>query len=96
MSTRLPMVYKIATTRRFDKEYANLPPADRELAKQVINRLAKDEVLEPKYRDHPLKGDYAGFRDCHVKPDLVLIYSKNKDAILLTAFRINSHSELFS
>lgn len=90
------MVYKIATTKRFDKEYAKLPPADRELAKQVINRLAKDEVLEPKYRDHPLKGDYAGFRDCHVKPDLVLIYSKKKDAILLTAFRINSHSELFS
>ena len=34
-------------------------------------------------------------RFCHVKPDLVLIYSKNKDALLLTAFRISSHSELF-
>lgn len=89
------MVYKIATTKRFDKEYAKLSPSDRELVKKVINRLAKDEVLEPKYKDHPLKGDYLGFRDCHVKPDLVLIYSKNKDALLLTAFRINSHSELF-
>ena len=89
------MVYKIATTKRFDKEYAKLSPSDREIVKKVINRLAKDEVLEPKYKDHPLKGDYLGFRDCHVKPDLVLIYSKNKDALLLTAFRINSHSELF-
>ena len=89
------MVYKIATTKRFDKEYANLSPSDREIVKKVINRLAKDEVLEPKYKDHPLKGDYLGFRDCHVKSDLVLIYSKNKDALLLTAFRINSHSELF-
>ena len=90
------MVYKIATTKRFDKEYAKLSPSDREIVKKVINRLAKDEVLEPKYKDHPLKGDYLGFRDCHVKSDLVLIYSKNKDALLLTAFRINSHSELFS
>lgn len=89
------MVYKIATTKRFDKEYAKLSPSDREIVKKVINRLAKDEVLEPKYKDHPLKGDYIGFRDCHVKPDLVLIYSKKKDALLLTAFRINSHSELF-
>lgn len=89
------MVYKIATTKRFDKEYAKLSTSDRELVKKVINRLAKDEVLEPKYKDHPLKGDYLGFRDCHVKSDLVLIYSKNKDALLLTAFRINSHSELF-
>ena len=89
------MVYKIATTKRFDKEYAKLSPSDREIVKKVINRLAKDEILEPKYKDHPLKGDYLGFRDCHVKPDLVLIYSKKKDALLLTAFRINSHSELF-
>lgn len=89
------MVYKIATTKRFDKEYAKLSPSDREIVKKVIKRLAKDEVLEPKYKDHPLKGDYLGFRDCHVKSDLVLIYSKNKDALLLTAFRINSHSELF-
>ena len=89
------MVYRIATTKRFDKEYAKLSLADRKLAKEVINRLANDEVLEPKYRDHPLKGELEGFRDCHVKPDLVLIYTKDKNALILTAFRINSHSELF-
>ncbi len=38
---------------------------------------------------------YKGFKNSYVKPDLVLIYSKNKDALLLTAFRISSHSELF-
>ena len=92
---RLPMVYKIATTKRFDKEYAKLSQTDRELVKEVINRLAKDEVLERKYKDHTLKGELEGFRDCHVKPDLVLIYSKNKNTLILTAFRINTHSELF-
>lgn len=89
------MVYKIATTKRFDKEYAKLSQTDRELVKEVINRLAKDEVLERKYKDHTLKGELEGFRDCHVKPDLVLIYSKNKNTLILTAFRINTHSELF-
>ena len=89
------MVYKIATTKRFDKEYAKLSLADRELAKQVINRLAKDEVLEPKYKDHPLKGEYSGFRDCHVKPDLVLIYRYNDNFLELVAMRISSHSEVF-
>jgi mRNA interferase YafQ len=89
------MVYKIVTTKRFDKDYAKLSPSDRNLAKQIINRLANDEVLEQKYKDHPLKGELKGFRDCHIKPDLVLIYSKNKDALLLTAFRISSHSDLF-
>lgn len=89
------MVYKIATTKRFDKEYAKLSQTDRELVKEVINRLAKDEVLERKYKDHMLKGELEGFRDCHVKPDLVLIYSKNKNTLILTAFRINTHSELF-
>lgn len=89
------MVYKIATTKRFDKEYAKLSQNDRKLVKGVINRLAKDEILERKYKDHPLKGEFDGFRDCHVKSDLVLIYSKNKDTLILTAFRINTHSELF-
>lgn len=89
------MVYRIATTKRFDKDYAKLPVTDRKLAKTVIERLANDEVLEPKYRDHPLKGELEGFRDCHVKPDLVLIYTKDRNALVLTAFRINSHSELF-
>ena len=89
------MVYKIATTKRFDKEYAKLSQTDRELVKEVINRLAKDKVLERKYKDHTLKGELEGFRDCHVKPDLVLIYSKNKNTLILTAFRINTHSELF-
>lgn len=89
------MVYKIATTKRFDKDYAKLSNDDRALVKQVVNRLANNEVLERKYRDHPLKGDFEGFRDCHVKPDLVLIYSKNKETLILTAFRVNTHSELF-
>jgi len=44
----------------------------------VLTALAKDRPLEPRYRDHALTGDWNDHRDCHVKPDLVLIYQKPK------------------
>ena len=45
------------------------------------------------YRDHPLTGDWKGFRDCHLRPDLVLIYSVSETE--LTLVRLGSHSDLF-
>lgn len=61
----------------------------------IINRLANDELLEQKYHDHPLKGKFTGLRECHVKPDVLLIYQKNKNRLILTALDVGSHSELF-
>ncbi len=59
----------------------------------VITALASGKLLAPKYRDHPLSGEWAGFRDCHIKPDLVLVYRLiGKDFLELT--RLGSHSEL--
>nr|WP_267966843.1 type II toxin-antitoxin system YafQ family toxin [Allorhizobium ampelinum] len=59
----------------------------------VIAALAQDEVLEARYRDHALTGEWKDHRDCHVKPDLVLIYRK-PDAERLQLVRLGSHSEL--
>jgi mRNA interferase YafQ len=56
--------------------------------------LANDQQLEPRYRDHDLSGDWAGYRECHVKTDLLLIYRKSGDDLLRLA-RLGSHSELF-
>jgi len=50
--------------------------------------------LEPQYRDHDLSGNWAGYRDCHIKPDLLLIYRK-PDPDTLQLARLGSHSELF-
>ncbi|MGD1641148.1 type II toxin-antitoxin system YafQ family toxin [Klebsiella pneumoniae] len=47
-----------------------------------------------RYRDHDLSGDWAGYRECHIKPDLLLIYRKS-DADTLRLARLGSHSELF-
>jgi mRNA interferase YafQ len=59
----------------------------------VVRALVTDTPLAPKYRDHPLSGEWSGFHDCHVKPDLVLIYAK-PDADTLRLVRLGSHSEL--
>lgn len=59
----------------------------------VLRALVSDTPLAEKYRDHPLSGDWSGFRDCHIKPNLVLIYEK-PDASTLRLVRLGSHSEL--
>jgi mRNA interferase YafQ len=60
----------------------------------VLYKLMNDEVLPKKYKDHALVGNWSGYRECHIKPDLLLIYSlKNNDTLELV--RLGSHSELF-
>jgi mRNA interferase YafQ len=60
---------------------------------KILKMLAEDEALPPPYYDHALSGDWADFRDCHIRPDLVLIYSKPADGTLQLA-RMGSHAEL--
>lgn len=59
----------------------------------VITQLAHDQLLAEKHHDHALIGDWKDHRDCHIKPDLVLIYRKHNDAVLQLV-RLGSHSEL--
>ncbi len=87
--------YKLATTTSFDRDYGKLCADDKVLVDAVIDKLLAGQKLEPKHKDHPLKGRLKGLRDCHVKPDLLLIYELDKNILILTAFRIASHSELF-
>ncbi len=60
---------------------------------QVVNLLAADTPLPRRNFDHPLSGEWKDCRDCHIKPDLILIYRKpDKDTLELA--RLGSHSEL--
>jgi mRNA interferase YafQ len=59
----------------------------------VVSALQADLSLEPRYHDHALTGNWKDHRDCHIKPDLVLIYRKTNDN-LLQLVRLGSHSEL--
>jgi len=62
----------------------------------VIEELAVPNPLPEKYQDHPLKGDYKGYRECHIEPDWLLIYGyetlDDEDQLLLV--RTGTHSEL--
>jgi mRNA interferase YafQ len=88
----------IEFTNRFKKDFRRVlagPLAERIGLEfdAVVAKLANDEVLPPKYADHALVGDWQDHRDCHIRPDLVLIYRKVANDSLVLA-RIGSHSEL--
>lgn len=63
--------------------------------KEIIQKLAAGETLEAKHRDHALSGNYAMFRECHIRPDWLLIYRINDVALELLAHRTGTHSDLF-
>lgn len=65
------------------------------LLTDVIDILSKGETLPEKYKNHPLKGNFKGYYDCHVLPDLVLIYKIEKEKLVLLLFDIETHSNLF-
>lgn len=89
---------RIEHTGQFKRDYKreakgqHRSTLDKELV-AVVQALAGDQPLEPRHRDHALTGDWKDHRDCHVKPDLVLIYRK-PDSETLQLVRIGSHSEL--
>ena len=87
----------IERTTRFKRDYKREKRTESDLDSDlldVIEMLASDAELPERLRDHALAGEWRGFRDCHVRPDLVLIYEKVGQDILSLA-RLGSHSELF-
>jgi mRNA interferase YafQ len=61
--------------------------------REVILLLIEEKALPPHYRDHPLKGEWKQFRDCHIEPDWLLIYKIDGDDLHLV--RTGTHSDLF-
>ena len=61
----------------------------------VVDKLANDEKLKARYSDHQLSGNLKELRECHIKPNLLLVYDKQKDALILTCMSLGSHSEAF-
>ena len=68
---------------------------DKAELKIVLDTLLAEKTLEAKYRDHALSGSYKNYRECHIKPNLVLIYKIEKAELVLYAVHIGSHSDLF-
>ena len=91
-------VRTIERTHRFKRDYRREARGPHragleERLAAVVHALATDAPLESRHHDHALGGSWTDFRDCHLRPDLVLIYQK-PDAETLRLVRIGSHAEL--
>lgn len=64
-----------------------------EKIKEVIRHIVTGIPLDIKYKDHPLSGDFQGFRDCHIEPDWIMIYRVESDTLYLEV--TGTHSDLF-
>ena len=89
------MKYKIETSKKFKTQFKKLSSQNANLVLEIIEKLSNGEVLEQKYNDHKLKGNYSEYRECHIKPDLLLIYQRQEKILILTCISVGSHSELF-
>ena len=89
--------YEIKNTTQFKKDYklAKRRGLDINLLKEIISKLANGDPLEPKHKDHPLSGNWAGHRECHIQPDWLLVYHIEDDVLVLTLARTGTHSDLF-
>ena len=89
------MKRQIVHTSQFKRDYKkrSRDAGLDQLLAGIINRLADGKALEAKFRVHALSGGYAGCRECHLKPDLLLVYVQTPDELRLV--RLGSHSDLF-
>ena len=89
--------YEIKNTTQFKKDYklAKRRGMNLNLLKEIIFKLANAEPLEAKHKDHPLSGDWAGYREFHIQPDWLLIYHIEDNVLVLTLTRTGTHSDLF-
>lgn len=87
----------IRRTTQFKKDFKRLikQGIDIQPLMEIIEKLSREETLDEKFRDHALKGEWFGFRECHIKPDWLLIYFVDKGELILTLSRTGSHSDLF-
>lgn len=91
-------MHHILYTKRFNKSFKKVLSGgkiQRQEVENVINILASGNKFPTKYQDHPLQGNYVGFRECHIKFDILLIYKIQNDVLVLLVFDIGTHSELF-
>jgi mRNA interferase YafQ len=92
------MRYEVVTTRAYRrslKKFIRSGLFKKDELDTIVLRLAAGETLEARYKDHELQGEWKGHRECHVRPDLLLIYRKEEDVLVLVLADLGSHSDLF-
>ena len=96
MSDELPPL-NVEWTNVFKRDYkrAMKRNLDITLLDDIIGKLSRREPLPPSNKDHPLRNNWIGFRECHIMPDWLLIYRVFDDKLVLSLTRTGSHNDLF-
>lgn len=91
------MNLKVKYSSRFKKglRLAVKRGLDISLLEEIVEKIKTRVPLEAKYKDHPLSGNYKGFRECHLQPDWLLIYLIEDDILTLTLVATGTHADLF-
>jgi len=89
------MRYQIRRTTQFKKDMKRMIKRGKDIERLllIIQELAEGHSLASQYNDHPMKGQFAGKRDCHIETDWIMIYAIEDDALVL--YRAGSHADLF-
>jgi mRNA interferase YafQ len=90
-------VYSLEFTKQYlrDLKLSRKRNLDEEKLNQLIKILISEDNIPTQYKSHVLTGNYLGLNECHISPDWLLIYSKNKTVKLITLVRTGTHSDLF-
>ena len=90
-------VYQVQWTKQYKKDVKLAKKRNYKMDElySVVEKLANDEILEERYHDHSLEGNWAGHRELHIRPDWLLIYQKKDNLLILELSRTVTHSDLF-
>jgi len=91
------MKYELVLSGRFKKglKTAKKRGLNISLLNSIVDKLLQGIPLDEKYQDHPLKGKWDGFRECHIQPNWLLIYLIEDDILTLTLVDTGTHSDLY-
>jgi len=90
------MKYQLGRSNSFKRSFKKIKLTDEEELNyiEILYKLLNGQELQRKYKDHSLKGNFKAYRECHIKPDLLLIYRINDD--ILELVDIGTHNYLFN
>lgn len=90
--------YDVVLSRRYKTAFKRLSrhkDFNHKLLESVVNTLARGEKLHAKHRDHQLSGELKEYRECHIGNDMLLMYQKHENVLLLVLVDLGSHDSLF-
>ena len=92
------MKYEIVKTKRFKTAYKRVKQLQgfkKDVFEEVVTALANGKKLDKKHKDHKLTGQLKSFNECHLAPDILLLYQIDDDILILTLVSVGNHAQFF-